>query len=159
MRINIVLTKSDGDVARFLRSLPKGKRNETVIKILRHAVRGHVAELTVEPNGFSATEERVGIDLPKDLVKQCKEKPGFEKFTTGVKAEILRCIRKNYKEPPSRFVTLSEVQEMAVKANGFIENQKERYSDSPDKQRQLLKAYRFLVRRLSEHFETTEESR
>ncbi len=38
MKVHIVLTEQDTDIICFKHSLPKGKFNETVIKILRAAV-------------------------------------------------------------------------------------------------------------------------
>ena len=147
MQFHIVLTDSDGDIIRFMRALPEGKFNETVIKILRSAVRGKVAELPIELDDLPATPKDLHIDLPEDLVRKCESELGFKrgKFTTGVKKEILRCIHKNYKAPPKRCVPISEVKVAFEKANEFIANQRKKTADAPDKDALMLDAYHFLM--------------
>jgi len=147
MKFHVVLTESDGDIIRFMRALPEGKFNETVIKILRSAVRGKVAELPIELDDLPVTPGDTHIDLPEDLVRKCESELGFKrgKFTTGVKKEILRCIHKNYKVPPKRCVPVSEVEAVFKKANEFIANQKKKTANAPDKDARMLKAYHFLT--------------
>lgn len=147
MKFHVVLTESDGDIIRFMRALPAGKFNETVIKILRKAVRGKVAELLIELDDLPAAPKDLHIDLPEDLVRKCESELGFKrgKFTTGVKKEILRCIHKNYKAPPKRCVPVSEVEVAFEKANEFIANQKKKNADAPDKDARMLNAYHFLA--------------
>jgi len=147
MKFHVVLTESDGDIIRFMRALPEGKFNETVIKILRSAVRGKVAELPIELDDLPVTPGDTHIDLPEDLVRKCESELGFKrgKFTTGVKKEILRCIHNNYKVPPKRCVPVSEVEAVFKKANEFIANQKKKTANAPDKDARMLKAYHFLT--------------
>ena len=147
MKFHVVLTESDGDIIRFMRALPEGKFNETVIKILRSAVRRKVAELPIELDDLPVAPKDTHIDLPEDLVHKCESELGFRrgKFTTGVKAEILRCIRHNYQAPPKRRVPVSKVEGVLEKANEFIANQKKKTADAPDKDARMLKAYHFLT--------------
>ena len=147
MKFHVVLTESDGDIIRFMRALPEGKFNETVIKILRNAVRGKVAELPIELDDLPAAPKDLHIDLPEDLVRKCESELGFKrgKFTTGVKKEILRCIYKNYKAPPKRCVPVSQVEAVFEKANEFIANQKKKNADAQDKDARMLDAYHFLM--------------
>ena len=147
MKFHVVLTESDGDIIRFMRALPEGKFNETVIKILRNAVRGKVAELPIELDDLPAAPKDLHIDLPEDLVRRCESELGFRrgKFTTGVKAEILRCIHKNYKVPPKRCVPFFQVEGAFEKAKEFIANQKQKTVDAPDKDARMLNAYHFLT--------------
>ena len=147
MKFHVVLTESDGDIIRFMRALPEGKFNETVIKILRNAVRGKVAELPIELDDLPAAPKDLHIDLPEDLVRKCESELGFKrgKFTTGVKKEILRCIHKNYKAPPKRCVPVSEVEVAFETAIEFIANQKKKNADAQDKDARMLDAYHFLM--------------
>ena len=147
MKFHVVLTESDRDIIRFMRALPEGKFNETVIKILRSAVRRKVAELLIELDDLPVAPKDTHIDLPEDLVHKCESELGFRrgKFTTGVKAEILRCIRHNYQAPPKRRVPVSQVEGVLEKANEFIANQKKKTADAPDKDARMLKAYHFLT--------------
>ena len=147
MKFHVVLTESDGDIIRFKRALPEGKFNETVIKILRSAVRRKVAELPIELDDLPVAPKDTHIDLPEDLVRKCESELGFKrgKFTTGVKKEVLRCIHKNYKAPPKRCVPVSQVEGVFEKANEFIANQKQKTADAPDKDARMLNAYHFLT--------------
>lgn len=147
MKFHVVLTESDGDIIRFMRALPEGKFNETVIKILRSAVRRKVAELPIELDDLPVTPKDTHIDLPEDLVRRCESELGFRrgKFTTGVKAEILWCIHKNYKAPPKRCVPFFQVAGAFEKAKEFIANQKQKTVDAPDKDALMLNAYHFLI--------------
>ena len=124
MKFHVVLTESDGDIIRFMRALPEGKFNETVIKILRSAVRRKVAELPIELDDLPAARKDLHIDLPEDLVRRCENELGFKrgKFTTGVKKEILRCIHKKYQAPPKRCVPVSQVEAVFEKANECTEH-------------------------------------
>ena len=147
MKFHVALTESDGDIIRFMRALPEGKFNETVIKILRNAVRGKVAELPIELDDLPAAPKDLHIDLPEDLVRKCESELGFKrgKLTTGVKEEILRCIHKNYKAPPKRCVPVSEVEVAFETAIEFIANQKKKNADAQDKDARMLDAYHFLM--------------
>ena len=49
MKMHVVLTEKDALIIAFKNALPRGKFNETVIRILRHAVRG---EELKEPISF-----------------------------------------------------------------------------------------------------------
>lgn len=147
MKFHVVLTESDGDIIRFMRALPEGKFNETVIKILRSAVRRKVAELPIELDDLPAIPRDTHIDLPEDLVRRCESELGFRqgKFTTGVKTEILRCIHKNYKAPPQRCVPFFQVEGAFEKAKEFIASQKHKTADAPDEDARMLNAYHFLT--------------
>ena len=147
MKFHVVLTESDGNIIRFMRALPEGKFNETVIKILRSAVRRKVAELPIELDDLPVVPKDTHIDLPEDLVRRCESELGFKrgKFTTCVKKEILRCIHKNYKAPPQRCVPVSQVEAVFEKANEFIAKRKKKTADTPDKDARMLNAYHFLI--------------
>ncbi len=126
MQFHIVLTEEDADIICFKRSLPKGKFNETVIKIMRTAVRNKIA---VMPMSFkidrSVTKLNTKIDLPEDLIQKCYEKLGFKKgcFTTGVKAEIKKCIRKNLVVKRER-LSITETQKLFDAATEMMNNRR-----------------------------------
>ena len=117
MKRNIKFTKKDADIVALKNFLLERKFNETVIKILRAAAKDRVA---VVPMEFEIVpfEKHPGtkIDLPEDLVRRCESELGFRrgKFTTDIKAEILRCIRHNYQAPPKRCVPFSQVEGVRV---------------------------------------------
>ncbi len=126
MEFHIILTEQDADIICFKRSLPKGKFNETVIKIMRAAVRNKIA---VMPMSFkidrSVTKLNTKINLPEDLIQKCYEKLGFKKgcFTTGVKAEIKKCIRKNLVTKKER-LSIEEVKKLFEAATETMEKRR-----------------------------------
>ena len=103
---NMKLTKKDADIVALKNFLPERKFNETVIKILRAAVKDRVA---VVPMEFEIVpfEKHPGtkIDLPEDLQQKLIEKFGGRKFTTTVKKLIRQCIHQNLKEAPTKRIT------------------------------------------------------
>ena len=103
MQRHMKLTKKDADIVALKNFLPERKFNETVIKILRAAVKGKVAVIPMEFE-IVPFEKHPGtkIDLPEDLVRQLCEKFGERKFTTTVKSLIRQCIRQNLKEMPTK---------------------------------------------------------
>lgn len=101
------LTKKDADIVALKNFLPERKFNETVIKILRAAVKGKVAVIPMEFEivpfeNYPGTK----IDLPEELEQQLCEKFGERKFTTKVKDLIRQCIRQNLKEAPTKRVSI-----------------------------------------------------
>ncbi len=131
MKFHIVLTEADADIICFKRSLPNGKFNETVRKILWNATKGRVADI---PMSFdierSVTKLHTKIDLNEDLVRSCYENLGFEpnKFTTGVKAEIRKCIQKNLRTKNDR-IPIATVQKMFFDALSLVEARKQERVD------------------------------
>ena len=93
------LTKKDADIVALKNFLPERKFNETVIKILRAAVKDRVA---VIPMDFQIVpfENHPGtkIDLPEDLEQKLCEKFGRRKFTTTAKTLIRQCIQQNFRK-------------------------------------------------------------
>ena len=100
MKFHVILTKEDADIIAFKNFLPKGKFNENVIRILRHALKGEIPD---EPMTFEidvcASKAHTKVDLPEDLVLRCRERFGGRYgFTTAIKAEIRKYIVFNRKE-------------------------------------------------------------
>lgn len=98
MKLHVVLTKNDGDILAFKKSLPTGEWSKTVAIILNAALKGEVATL---PMNFKLEPIRENIhtkiSLPDELLRKCHKKLGCERgtLTTVIKAEIRKCIRKN----------------------------------------------------------------
>ena len=98
MKLHAVLTKKDGDILAFKKSLPKGEWSKTVAIILNAALKGEIATLPMNFK-FEPIQENVHtkISLPDELLCKCHKKLDCEKgsLTTVIKAEIRKCIRKN----------------------------------------------------------------
>ena len=153
MKINIKITKKDADIVALKNFLPERKFNETVIKILRAAVKDRVAVIPMEFE-ILPFEKHPGtkIDLPEDLVQQLCEKFGERKFTTTVKALIRQCIHQNLKEVPTKRITVGityslfeRTLEMADRNIGLPEGS--------EKYRQMCKDSRSALRALIEHLD------
>ncbi len=131
MKFHIVLTEADADIICFKRSLPEGKFNEMVRKILWNATKGRVADI---PMSFeidrTVTKLHTKIDLNEDLVQSCYENLGFEpnKFTTGVKAEIRKCIQNNLRTKTDR-IPLATVQKMFSDSLALAKSRKQERVD------------------------------
>lgn len=147
------LTKKDADIVALKNFLPERKFNETVIKILRAAVKDRVAVIPMEFE-IVPFEKHPGtkIDLPEDLVRQLCEKFGGRKFTTTVKTLIRQCICQNLKEVPTKrmsaagtYTLFEQTLEMA--------NQNMELPDGSEKYRQMLKDSRWALRSLIEHLD------
>ena len=110
MKRNIKFTKKDADIVALKNFLPERKFNETVIKILRAAVKNRVAVIPMEFE-IAPFENHPGtkIELPEDLEQQLFDKFGERKFTTKVKDLIRQCIRQNRKEVPTKRISVGTV--------------------------------------------------
>ena len=153
MKRNMKLTKKDADIVALKNFLPERKFNETVIKILRAAVKDRVAVIPMEFK-IVPFEKHPGtkIELPEDLEQQLIEKFGERKFTTKVKDLIRQCIRQNRKEVPLKRVAVGTVYawfertlEIADRNIGMQEGS--------EKYRQMLKDSRWALRALNEHLD------
>ena len=99
-KLRITLTKKDADIAAFKKSLPEGEWSKNVELILSAAMRDRVADIPMQFTVEALNEkEDTKVSLSTKLLDRFCEKFGYEKgrVSTGVKAEIRRCIRKNLK--------------------------------------------------------------
>ena len=153
MKINMKITKKDADIVALKKFLPERKFNETVIKILRAAVKDRVAVIPMEFE-IVPFENHPGtkIDLPEDLVQQICEKFGERKFTTKVKDLIRQCIRQNLKEVRTKRITagvtyawFERTLEIADRNIGLLEGS--------EKYRQMYKDSRLALQTLIEHLD------
>ena len=153
MKRNMKITKKDADIVALKKFLPERKFNETVIKILRAAVKDRVAVIPVEFEivpfeKYSETK----IDLPEDLEQKLIEKFGERKFTTKVKDLIRQCIRQNLKEAPTKRISVGTAYawfertlEIADRNMGLPEGS--------EKYQQMYKDSRSALRALIEHLD------
>ena len=153
MKRNLKLTKKDADIVALKNFLPKRKFNETVIKILRAAVKGKVAVIPMEFE-IVPFEKHPGtkIELPEDLEQQLIEKFGEQKFTTTVKSSIRQCISQNLKEVPTKRLNMRTTVS-AFKQTLKIADRNIGLPDGSEKYRQMHKDSRVALRALIEYLE------
>ena len=153
MKINMKVTKKDADIVALKNFLPERKFNETVIKILRAAVKDRVAVMPMEFE-IVPFENHPGtkIDLPEDLVQQICEKFGERKFTTTVKALIRQCIHQNRKEVPTKRIT-ARVTYALFERTLEIADRNVGLPEGSEKYRQMCKDSRSALRTLIEHLD------
>ena len=153
MKRNMKLTKKDADIVALKNFLPERKFNETVIKILRAAVKGKVAVIPMEFE-IVPFENHPGtkIDLPEGLVQQICEKFGERKFTTTVKALIRQCICQNRKEVPTKRVSVGTVYAWFERALE-IADRNIGMQEGSEKYRQMYKDGKLALQALIEHLE------
>lgn len=148
MKFHIVLTEKDADIIAFKNFVPRGEFNECVIKILRHAIKGKVVEM---PMCFDidvlAQRTHTKVDLPKELVRQCYDKLGFEsgRFTTGVKAEIRKAINKNRKDTSCSHMTVDEIKDMFQAAERIMKTLHSTSSFDFEQSKRILNGYYTLL--------------
>ena len=153
MQRHMKLTKKDADIVALKKFLPERKFNETVIKILRAAVKGKVAEIPMEFE-IVPFEKHPGtkIELPEDLVQQICEKFGERKFTTTVKALIRQCICQNLKEVPTKRMSAADTYSLFEQALK-IADRSVGVPDGSEKYRRMHKDSRWALRSLIEHLD------
>ena len=153
MKRNMKLTKKDADIVALKNFLPERKFNETVIKILRAAVKGKVAEIPMEFE-IVPFEKHPGtkIELPEDLVQQICEKFGERKFTTTVKSLIRQCICQNLKEVPTKRMSAADTYSLFEQALK-IADRSVGLPDGSEKYRRMHKDSRWALRSLIEHLD------
>ena len=153
MKRNMKLTKKDADIVALKNFLPERKFNETVIKILRAAVKDRVAVIPMEFK-IVPFEKHPGtkIDLPEDLMQQICEKFGERKFTTTVKALIRQCIHQNRKEVPTKRIT-ARVTYALFERTLEIADRNVGLPEGSEKYQQMYKDSRSALRALLEHLD------
>ena len=151
MQRHMKLTKKDADIVALKNFLPERKFNETVIKILRAAVKGRVAVIPMEFE-IVPFENHPGtkIELPEDLEQQLCEKFGDRKFTTKVKDLIRQCIRQNRKEVPTKRITVG-VTYALFERTLEIADRNISMPEGSEKYRQMYKDGKLALQALIEH--------
>ena len=153
MQRHMKLTKKDADIVALKNFLPERKFNETVIKILRAAVKGKVAEIPMEFD-IVPFEKHPGtkIELPEDLEQQLFEKFGERKFTTTVKALIRQCICQNLKEVPTKRMSAADTYSL-FEQTLKIADRSVGLPDGSEKYRRMHKDSLWALRSLIEHLD------
>ena len=153
MKRNMKLTEKDADIVALKNFLPERKFNETVIKILRAAVKGKVAVIPMEFE-IVPFEKHPGtkIELPEDLEQQLFEKFGERKFTTTVKALIRQCICQNLKEVPTKRLSAADIYSL-FEQTLKIADRNVGLPDGSEKYRRMHKDSLWALRSLIEHLD------
>ena len=153
MKRNMKLTKKDADIVALKNFLPERKFNETVIKILRAAVKDRVAVIPMEFE-IVPFEKHPGtkIELPDDLEQKLIEKFGERKFTTKVKDLIRQCIHQNLKEAPTKRITVG-VTYALFERTLEIADRNISMPEGSEKHRKMYKDGKLALQALIEHLE------
>ena len=146
MKIRIDLTKKDADIAAFKKSLPKGEWSKTVVQIMNATMRDRVADIPMQFT-IEALDEKIPtkISLPEKLAERFKEKFGYKKgnFSTGIKIEIRKCIRKNLKISSVKRFSSAEITAAFDEAFHRISEKGEMLDGRRDKNERLQREYRW----------------
>ena len=146
MKIRIDLTKKDADIAAFKKSLPKGEWSKTVVQIMNAAMRDRVADIPMQFT-IEALDEKIPtkISLPEKLAEKFKEKFGYKKgnFSTGIKIEIRKCIRKNLKISSVKRFSSAEITAAFDEAFHRISEKGEILDGRRDKNERVQREYRW----------------
>ena len=146
MKIRIDLTKKDADIAAFKKSLLKGEWSKNVVQIMNAAMRDRVADIPMQFT-IEALDEKIPtkISLPEKLAERFKEKFGYKKgnFSTGIKIEIRKCIRKNLKISSVKRFSSAEITAAFDEAFHRISEKGEMLDGRRDKNERVQREYRW----------------
>lgn len=146
MKIRIDLTKKDADIAAFKKSLPKGEWSKNVVQIMNAAMRDGVADIPMQFS-IEALDEKIPtkISLSENLAERFKEKFGYKKgnFSTGIKIEIRKCIRKNLKNSSVKRFSSAEITAAFDEAFHRISEKEEILDGRRDKNERVQREYRW----------------
>ena len=146
MKLHIVLTKKDADIAAFKKSLPKGEWSKNVVQIMNAAMRDRVADIPMQFS-IEALDEKIPtkISLSQKLAEKIKEKFGYKKgnFSTGIKIEIRKCIRKNLKISSVKRFSSAEITAAFDEAFHRISEKGEMLDGRRDKNERVQREYRW----------------
>lgn len=153
MKIHVVLTKQDADIAAFKKSLPKGQWSKYVVQIMTAAMRDRVADIPmnfrIEPLDKNLHTK---ISLPEKTTKRFREKFGYEKgsCTTGIKAEIRKCIRKNLHQQTVKRFSSAELAGTFSQFNRRVDEKSKALDGIREKHKLVHKEYRRTFRSMCE---------
>ena len=146
MKIRVDLTKKDADIAAFKKSLPKGEWSKNVVQIMNAAMRDRVADIPMQFT-IEVLDEKIPtkISLPEKLAERFCEKFGCKKgnFSTGIKIEIRKCIRKNLKISSVKRFSLAEIAAVFDEAFHRISKKGEILDGRRDKNERVQREYRW----------------
>ena len=144
MKLHIVLTKKDADIAAFKKSLPKGEWSKTAVQIMNAAIRDRVADI---PMNFAieTLDEKADtkISMPQKLADRFCEKFGYEKgeLGPGIKTQIRKCIRKNLKPKIVKRFSSADIQAAFDQAFHHVAEKGEALDGRRDKCKRLQREY------------------
>lgn len=144
MKIHVVLTKKDADIAAFKKSIPQGEWSKHIVQILSCALRDRVADIPMSFHIEPMDENlHTKISLPDKLIERCCEKFGYEKggLTTGIKAEIRKCIRKNLKVPSVKRFSSADITAAFDLVFGRVNEKSKALDDVREKYKLVHKEY------------------
>ena len=145
MKIHVVLTKQDADIAAFKKSLPQGQWSKHVVQIMTAAMRDRVADI---PMNFQINPMdknlHTKISLPEQTAQRFREKFGYEKgsFTTGIKAEIRKCIRKNLRQQTVKRFSSAELTDTFSQFYRRVDEKSKALDGIREKHKSVHKEYR-----------------
>lgn len=146
MKIRIDLTKKDADIAAFKKSLPKGEWSKNVVQIMNAAMRDRVADIPMQFT-IEALDEKIPtkISLPEKLAERFCEKFECKKgnFSTGIKIQIRKCIRKNLKISSVKRFSSAEITAAFDEAFHRISEKVEMLDGRRDKNERVQREYRW----------------
>ena len=151
----ILVAENDADIIAFKNYLPYGKFNETVNRILWHAVRGDIPD---DPMRFEidvyAPTMHTKVELPAELEKKCRDRyrSSGEPFTTGIKNDIKRYLWKNRQDIVACMIDTEETRRLLLDAEKSLDEIRKRYENTPEQNKQILKAYRATLDNLANVF-------
>lgn len=145
MKIRIDLTKKDADIAAFKMSLPKGEWSKNVVQIMNAAMRDRVADIPMQFT-IEALDKKIPtkISLSEKLAERFSEKFGYKKgnFSTGIKIEIRKCIRKNLKISSAKRFSSAEITEIFDEAFRRVSEKGKMLDGRRDKNERVQREYR-----------------
>ena len=155
MKIHVVLTKQDADIAAFKKSLPKGQWSKHVVQIMTAALRDRVADIPmdfrIEPLDKNLHTK---ISLSEKTAQRFREKFGYEKgcFTTGIKAEIRKCIRKNLRQQTQKRFSSAELADTFGRFNRRVDEKSKALDGVREKHKLVHKEYRRALQAMYDTF-------
>lgn len=155
MKIHVVLTEQDADIAAFKKSLPKGQWSKHVVQIMTAALRDRVADIPmdfrIEPLDKNLHTK---ISLSEKTAQRFCEKFGCEKgcFTTGIKAEIRKCIRKNLRRQTQKRFSSAELADTFGQFNRRVDEKSKALDGVREKHKLVHKEYRRAIQAMYDTF-------
>lgn len=153
MKIHVVLTKQDADIAAFKKSLPQGRWSKHVVQIVTAAMRDRVADIPMNFRIEPLDENlHTKISLYEKTAQRFREKFGYKKgsFTTGIKAEIRKCIRKNLRQQTVKRFSSAKLADTFSQFNRRVDEKSKALDGIREKHKLVHKEYRRTFRSMCE---------
>lgn len=151
MKIHVVLTKQDADIAAFKKSMPRGQWSKHVVQIMTAALRDRVADIPMDFRTEPLDKNHhTKISLSEKTAQRFREKFGCEKgrFTPGIKAEIRKCIRKNLRQETEMRFSSAELTDAFGQFRHRVDEKSKALDSVREKHKLVHKEYRRAFRSL-----------